>query len=272
MNRAAATAKLNLALVVGPARSDGKHEVTTVLQRLALADRIALASASGLAVEGFREDTLVRSALTALAQAADVRPRWRVTITKRIPVAAGLGGGSSDAATALRLANATLDEPLAPRRLHAVAAALGADVPFFLAHGPQLGHEDGSELRPLEIPQDYFVLLVLPDGVRKTSTADAYAAFDAREGADGYDERRARLLDALQEVRRPRDLAALPPNDLASSPLADELRAHGAFRADVSGAGPVVYGLFHHRAHATSAQRALRKRGRTWLTAPAWYG
>jgi len=73
-------------------------------------------------------------------------------------------------------------------------------------------------------------------------------------------------------VRRPRDLAALPPNDLARSPLADELCALGAFRADVSGAGPAVYGLFHHRAAAKAAQRALKRVAHTWLTAPAWYG
>jgi 4-diphosphocytidyl-2C-methyl-D-erythritol kinase len=73
-------------------------------------------------------------------------------------------------------------------------------------------------------------------------------------------------------VRRPRDLAALPPNDLASSPLAEDLLALGSFRADVSGAGPTVYGLFHHREQAAAAERALRAHGRTWITVPAWYG
>jgi 4-diphosphocytidyl-2C-methyl-D-erythritol kinase len=73
-------------------------------------------------------------------------------------------------------------------------------------------------------------------------------------------------------VRRPRDLAVLPSNDLAASPLADELRGLGAFRADVTGAGPAVYGLFHHKRTAQAAKRALRKAGRAWLTAPAWYG
>ena len=73
-------------------------------------------------------------------------------------------------------------------------------------------------------------------------------------------------------MRRPRDLAALPANDLASSPLAEELRALGAFRADVSGAGPTVYGLFHHKPAAQAAQRALKRVGRTWITTPAWYG
>ena len=139
MSRAPAPAKVNLALVVGPLRDDGKHEVLTVLQRIDLVDRIDLDEARELRVEGFQEDTLVGAALRELARSAAVEPRWRVRIEKRIPVAAGLGGGSSDAATALRLANDTLDEPLPAAELHSVAARVGADVPFFLADGPQLG-------------------------------------------------------------------------------------------------------------------------------------
>ncbi len=73
-------------------------------------------------------------------------------------------------------------------------------------------------------------------------------------------------------MRRPRDLAALPPNDLVSSPLAAQLHSLGAFRADATGAGPTVYGLFHHRRHAEAAQRTLRSVARTWVTVPAWYG
>ncbi|MBA2385150.1 MAG: 4-(cytidine 5'-diphospho)-2-C-methyl-D-erythritol kinase, partial [Actinobacteria bacterium] len=77
MIRAAAPAKLNLALVVGPRRDDGKHEVATVLQRIDLADRIELAPAAELAVAGFPGDTIVREALTRIAEAAGVAPRWR---------------------------------------------------------------------------------------------------------------------------------------------------------------------------------------------------
>ena len=272
MRRAPAPAKLNLALVVGPVREDGKHEVATVLQRLDLGDRVALEPAPALAVEGFAGDTLVRSALERLAERAAVEPRWRVVLTKRIPVAAGLGGGSSDAATALRLANETLADPLDAAALHAVAAGLGADVPFFLRDGPQLGRGDGSELTPLDLPQDYWVLLVLPHDVGKESTAAVYGRFDERGGAAGWEERVAVLDQALALTRRPRHLAALPPNDLATSPLTAELRELGAFRADVSGAGPAVYGLFHHRRDAEAAKRALAPRGRSWLTVPTWYG
>ena len=270
--RAPAAAKINLALVVGPARADGKHELLTVYQRLALADRIEIEPAAALHIAGFAADELVRRALEVLAARGGVEPRWRARIEKRIPVAAGLGGGSSDAATALRLANELLPEPVPARGLYELAAGLGADVPFFLADGPQLGSGDGSVLRPLELPQDYWALLVLPDGSRKAATGSVYAEFDLREGARGWEGRRDALLAALEHVRRPRDLARLPSNDLASSPLADELRALGAFRADVTGAGPVVYGLFHHKERARGAKRALKRVGQTWLTAPAWYG
>lgn len=255
-----APAKINLALVVGPTRTDGKHELTTVYQALEFGDEIDVEPANETHVEGF-DDTIVRSALALLGG------EWRVRIEKRIPVAAGLGGGSSDAATALRLANDQLAAPLPAEALHALAARVGADVPFFLRSGPQLGTGDGSELERVELPQDYTVLLLLPTGVTKSSTADVYAAFDVRDGSAGYAGRAAALRAALASG----DLAALPPNDLATSPLADRLRAAGAFRADVSGAGPIVYGLFETTDDAARARAALDGLGETWITKPAWY-
>ena len=179
-------------------------------------------------MRGFAQDTLVGDALRRLAAEAGVEPRWAATIDKKLPVAAGLGGGSSDAATALRLANATLPEPLPHERLHALAAALGADVPFFLAQGPQLGTGDGGELAPLELPQDYWVVLLLPEGAGKASTGAVYDAFDARGGEEGFDARREALISALAGARRARDLAALP----AQRPrlVAARRRARGARR------------------------------------------
>ncbi len=252
-----APAKINLALVVGPRREDGLHEVETVLQRIDLADRITLEVADETDIDGFPEDTLVREALDSIGVTA------RVSIEKRIPVAAGLGGGSSDAATALRLANATLAEPLDPKELHEIARRLGSDVPFFLREGPQLGRESGAVLSGVSLPQDYWVVLLLPIGAKKVSTRAVYDAFDREEG---FENRRETLRLALAPV----DLAALPPNDLVSSPFADELLAAGAFRADVSGAGPAVYGLFADREQADRARKLFADRCDTWLTAPAW--
>jgi 4-diphosphocytidyl-2-C-methyl-D-erythritol kinase len=265
LSEAQAHAKINLAHVVGPLRPDRKHEVATVLQQIGLADGISLATSAALEISGFPEDTLVRDALLALAGAAEAKPAWSVRIEKRIPVAAGLGGGSSDAATALRLANEALTDPLPHEQLHEIAARIGADVPFFLTEDPQLGTGDGSELEPVDLPGDYMVLLVLPAEAEKQSTAAVYEAFD---GAEGFAQRQA----ALREALAARDLAALPPNDLASSPLADELRELGAFRADVTGAGPAVYGLFAAKEQVEAARRAFAPPARTWLTAPHWYG
>jgi 4-diphosphocytidyl-2-C-methyl-D-erythritol kinase len=263
-----APAKVNLALIVGPQRVDGKHELVTVFQRVDLGDRITVEPADKTTIGGFPEDTIVRDALALL----DAPHGWRVTIEKHVPLAAGLGGGSSDAATALRLANDQLDAPLSAEQLHGLAARVGADVPFFLQDGPQLGTDDGTTLEPLDLPQDFAVLLLLPKGAQKQATAEVYANFDRRGGESGFDERAAALRTALAGVRRPRDLASLPLNDLSSSPLAAELRAHGAFRADVSGAGPTLYGLFNRTVDAKRAARALGHLGRTWITVPAWYG
>ena len=263
-----APAKLNLALVVGPVRPDGKHEVATVLQAIDLCDDVALEPADSLVVEGFAEDTIVRAALIRLAEAAGVAPSWRVRIEKRIPVAAGLGGGSSDAAAALELANSLLDTPLRHDELHALAASVGADVPFFLRRGPQLGTGDGSDLLPLGLPSGYTVVLVLPNGARKESTAAVYRRFDERDGAAGFEGRRSQLLHALDKVTDSKDLASLPPNDLASTPLAEELEALGAFRTDVTGAGPVVYGLFETAEAASLAASSLERSGRYWIARP----
>lgn len=268
MSRMQAHAKINLALVVGPLREDGKHEIVTVLQRIGLHDDLELEPSAKLAVDGFEDDSIVTAALIALAEHAGAVPHWRVTIEKRIPVAAGLGGGSADAAAALLLANAELPDPLSPEQLHEIARRIGADVPFFLHEGAQLATGDGTELQHLALPLDYRVLLVLPDGETKASTGAVYCAFDERDGARGFDERRAALLDALARVEAPCDLARLPRNDLASSHVAERLVELGAYRADVSGAGPTVYGLFDDERTAERARDAVASLGRTWITRP----
>jgi 4-diphosphocytidyl-2-C-methyl-D-erythritol kinase len=268
MTRATAPAKINLALVVGARRADGRHELLTVLQALELADELSLEPADALEIVGFEDDTIVAAALAALSSAAGVEPRWRVRIEKRIPVTAGLGGGSSDAAAALRLANAELAKPLRHDELHRLAARIGADVPFFLCDGPRLASGDGTDLRPLALPAGYHVLLVVPHDDDKASTGAVYDAFDRRRGATGFEERADSLRRALERIDRASDLARLPRNDLATSPLADELERSGALRADVSGAGPTVYALFERIDDATRAATRFASHGRTFVTRP----
>ena len=256
-------------------RDDGKHELLTVYQRIGIADRIELDAAPALRVDGFAGDTLVRGALEALAARAGVEPRWRVRIEKRMPVAAGIGGGSSDAATALRLANETLAEPLPPEELHELAAALGADVPFFLADGPQLGSGDGSRARAARPAAGLLGRCSCSRAASvKPSTRDVYAAFDRRGGEAGLEERRARA--ARRARARPSGRATSPRcrrTTSRRSPLAGRARARSEPSAPTSPAPvPRSTGSSTTAAAAKAAQRALKRAGRTWLTAPAWYG
>lgn len=274
MTAVAVPAKINLALVVGERRDDGLHDVATVLQRIDLCDRLELEESSALAIDGFTADTLVRTALARLATEAGIEPRWRVRIEKRIPVAAGLGGGSADAGAALALANRTLTEPVSRERLLTVAASIGADVPFFLEPGPKLAEGAGEQLTPIELPQDFCAVIALRRGVRKRATGDVYRRFDEVGGGRAFGERRAKLIEALASCRAARDLAALPPSDLGmgtdDAPLVAELRAAGAFRADVTGAGPAVYGLFEGRDQAEVARHRLAAGSDVWVAEPVW--
>ena len=210
-------------------------------------------------------------ALTSLADAAGVAPRWKVAIEKRIPVGAGLGGGSSDAAAALRLANASLAEPLDARACTTSRRRWEPTCRSSSTSGPQLGEGDGTELTPLDLPRDYAVLVLLPAGATKHSTKVVYDAFDDRRGEPASPSG-VRSSWRLRDSSSLADFAAWPRNDLAHSPLAPELERLGAVRADVSGAGPAVYGLFESEDDARRAEAALEGRGRVWIVFPAWYG
>ena len=263
MNRVPASAKINLALVVGPRREDGYHEVVTVLQRVALADRITVEPAPTLRVTGFPGDTLVRDALEALADRAGVEPAWHAAITKRIPVAAGLGGGSSDAATALRLANALLPEPRGD--LHEIAAGLGADVPFFLHAGPQLGEGTGRRSAPSRCRPTTGSCSSCRTARRRRRPRPSTARSTARTGL----RRPPAALAGGGRGRRPGPPAAERPRLVTGRSGATRAgrlpsRRHRR-RADR------VRALPRPRRRGRRAARATA-RGRTCMTVPAWYG
>ena len=259
---------------MGEVRADGLHELAGLVQRIDVADRLTVELADETVVTGFPDDTLITRALVAVAETAGVSRGFHATVEKRIPVASGLGGGSADAAAALMLANRLLESPLSSERLKELAFALGSDVPFFLGPGPKLVAGAGERIEPTATPQDFFVVIALPHDVTKRSTGAVYARFDELGGGARFDERATALRDAIASCRRARDLALLPPNDLAEASgaraVAERLAELGAFRADVSGAGPACYGLFTRRCEAEQASRALRLSSRTWVTVPVW--
>lgn len=263
--RALAPAKVNLGLFLGPRRSgDGRHELVTVMQSISLADELTLAPGPAGAgedqlvcpgVPGPAEENLAAAALRAFrASTGWEGPPVRLSILKRIPVAAGLGGGSADAAATLRLAahaSGLGDQEL----LLKLSAALGADVPALLAPGRWLATGAGEQLRRLPDPSRPLGLLVLARA-EGLSTAEVYAQADRLgEGRSPsqLDDRRARLAVGLElGAPLPGDPELLG-NDLQRAAIslcpeiADALlkaRDAGAQEAFVSGSGPTVVGLF----------------------------
>ena len=268
--RVRAFAKINITLRVLGSRPDGYHELRTVLQSVAVHDRLLFEPTRGAfeiasddpACPADRTDLVWRAA-ALVWRAAGRRgpPRGvRVTIEKRIPIRAGLGGGSSDAAAALRVLSACWDPAMEATRLHRMAGALGADVPFFLQGGTALGVERGDQLFALADAPLVWVVLAQPDfGV---STADAYRWFDERMRASSGDQLR-------QNRRSPQHLGPYGDggNDLqapvqerhpAIARLTAALRRQGARWAAMSGSGSAVFGLFESAHTARLAADLVR--------------
>jgi 4-diphosphocytidyl-2-C-methyl-D-erythritol kinase len=259
--RVRAYAKINLSLHVLGIRRDGYHDLRTVFQSIALHDDVTIRVRRGPFV--FRCDdpacpgdatNLVWRAAEAMWTAAR-RPgalrNLEIALTKRIPVEAGLGGGSSDAAAAVRGLAELWRVPSAA--VQGVARSLGADVPYFLAGGTALGLDRGDVLYPLADHRSAWVVLILPAfGV---STAAAYRWWDeSSPAASGARDGASNDLQAPVAARHP---------EIAR--IVKALRRAGAFQAAMSGSGSAVFGLFDSREAAERAARDIGGRTRRAL-------
>ena len=260
-----AFAKINLSLHVLGVREDGFHALRTTFQSLALHDTLRLTPRPGpFAIScdspscPVDERNLVWTAATRIWRAAGRAGDPRdvaVRLTKRIPQEAGLGGGSSDAAAAMRGFRALWRPRIAAARFETIAAGLGADVPYFLTGGTALGLNRGDAIRALPDEPAAWVLLVLPGyGV---STRDAFGWWDS-----DTDLGRRHPSGPPDEVRNDLEgpVAARHPD---ISLIVRALGRAGAARAAMSGSGSTVYGVFTDRGSAETAAAAL---GRTWRT------
>jgi 4-diphosphocytidyl-2-C-methyl-D-erythritol kinase len=259
--RERAPAKVNLILQVGRPREDGLHDICSIFASLGLADELTFeASADGgdlVVCPGVDGPNLVDAALRLFRERVDADlPRLKVTIEKKIPVAAGLGGGSADAAAALRAANELAGRPLDATGLRALGCELGADVPSQIEPRHALVTGAGEHIERLKLPTMGIVLVPSEDGL---STADVY------KEADRIDSTRDRL-----EPARLRELAAGPlatlaagvENDLQPAAMSlrpavgepiEQLREAGALAAALSGSGPTAFGIFSGPATAERA-------------------
>jgi 4-diphosphocytidyl-2-C-methyl-D-erythritol kinase len=259
-----AHAKLNLVLHVGPPRPDGLHPICSIFASLDLADEIEARPAEGPAdaveCEGVEAPNLAAAALAAFRADVPALPPLHLRIDKRIPIAAGLGGGSADAAAALRAANRLTGDPLDPDALRAIAARLGSDVPSQVEPGHALVAGTGEIVEPIALPPLEAVLVPQAEGL---ATGDVYAQLDRMEGwREQLDVEAVRAaIDSdpsgweltFENELQPAALALRP--ELVS--VIDRLRAAGALVARVSGSGPTCFGLFADRSAAAATAAAM---------------
>ena len=267
--RRRAFAKLNLGLEIIGRRADGYHELVTIFQTIELADELTVATAPPgtltLAADpalGGEQNLVLRAARILLAQGG-ARRGAALTLTKGIPVAAGLGGGSSDAATALVALRELWRLPTTDAALAAIAARLGADVPFFLRGGTALATGIGERLTPLPPQAKRWFVLVTPHlALPADKTRRLYGALGADDLGDG-----TRTLDQAARLRRGEPLdPALLVNGFAA-PLARLFPALAAWEARLlaagapfiqpSGSGPTLYTLAPTEGAARTIARTL---------------
>ncbi len=261
--RLSAPAKLNLCLYLGPRREDGLHELCSLFESLALADSIEVVEAERDEVlcPGVEGENLAMQALAALREEGWQGPPLRIEIEKRTPVAAGLGGGSADAAAVLRLAAGEV------AGLEQIAVRLGADVPSQLVPALALVRGAGEEVERLPAPAPHAVVL-LPGG-GGLSTAEVFAEADrlglGRDGEE-LDRLAAELRAAAGAGASPLDYPELLVNDLEPAARSlrpeigvalDALRDAGASQALLTGSGPTAFGLFPDLGAARDAAAAI---------------
>jgi 4-diphosphocytidyl-2-C-methyl-D-erythritol kinase len=261
----ASPAKVNLILKVLRRREDGYHDIASLMQKVSLADEMEFAPRKegiALACPGSDlptgEGNLVVRAARALFAEAGFTGGVEITLRKRIPTAAGLGGGSSNAATTLTVLNSLFQFGFDRERLIGIGARLGADVPFFIYGSSAWAFGIGEILEPAETPPGMWLVLVNPGF--EVPTKWVYQSLN-------LPLTKTPLKYTIPTFSGVRDLAAALSNDLetvtvARHPVLEELkgflRRQGALGSLMSGSGPTVFGLFDNEPDAIKAEGALR--------------
>ena len=271
-----APAKLNLALLVGPMRPDGFHEIASLMVPVTLADRVVVERTPGAGLDVVcdvapGEQNLAAKVVRELEARLERTFEVRVTIEKHVPHGGGLGGGSSDAAATLIALERLFVLELSTRLRHDVAAAVGSDLPFFLWPGPQLVMGRGQVLKEVPLPDLHFVIAIPGLGL-STAAVYRWRDEDAETTLKEFAPRARALSARVQAAQTVEDIAALVHNDLEASvtarkpavaELRDRLSAAGALAAAMTGSGAAVFGLFASEETASRARAALAP-SRAW--------
>ena len=277
-----AYAKINLYLDVLSKRDDGFHEVKTVMHTVSLCDEVTVSVVSSdrpmvkLSVLGHPKlptdsRNLAYRAAELFLEATLIRAEVHVKLVKRIPVAAGLAGGSTDAAAVLRALNRAFRRPVTEKRLLALAAELGSDVPYCLLGGTALCYGRGERIERLPEKLKLDVVVAVSD--EHVSTPWAYAELDRvysdfKGERDDDSESKYQTVIKSAEVGSSKEMQlfnvfenAIFPTYNGAEMLKETMFELGASHALMSGSGPSVYGIFSDKASAESARDALVKLG-----------
>jgi 4-diphosphocytidyl-2-C-methyl-D-erythritol kinase len=266
-------AKVNLRLEILKKREDGYHELRTILQKINLHDLLhfSLKKERGISIKTNHPNlpvgkrNLVYQAVQSILKKSDYKGGVLIEIEKRIPLGAGLGGGSSNAATTLKAMNQLLKINLPKKELMAMGLEIGADVPFFFLEGAAIASGIGERLKKIELPGLWFVL-IYPNF--EVSTRWAYQNFILTKRRFHFN------LHGL--LRTPKEISNLLWNDLEEvvsrecpqiGVMKKMLYSAGALGALMTGSGPTVFGVFSEEGGASEAYKKVKKmvRGRGWI-------
>lgn len=267
-----AYAKVNLTLQVGSRRPDGYHAVMSVMQRISLWDTVTVERGTGRdtllcsvpVTENVDDNLCMKATRAFFAETGTKSDGVTITLEKHIPVQAGLGGGSSDAAAVLRALRTLYAPDISDGRLETLAARLGSDVPFFIRGGTQLATGRGEVVSPLpQLAAGWFVVVKPDEGY---STAEMYRRLDE---PGSVLVRNSRYMQDAVAANNVHAVAAelhnsferVVPKDSSLRTIKDALRAQGALGTLLSGSGSAVFGLFDDQSAAAVAAEALKK---TW--------
>lgn len=266
-----AFAKINIGLDVLHRRNDGYHEVRMIMQTVDICDDLFFEKTRqpGIVLKTDHEelpvdgDNLICKAASLLFQEKGITEGVKITLAKRIPIAAGMAGGSSDAAAAMRGLNELFQMGYSLQELQELGVKLGADIPYCLIGGTMLSEGIGEILTPLPAPPDCFLVVAKPD--INVSTGFVYGNLHADTLTDHPD------IDGMINALQTRDLKGITGRlgnvletvTAREYPIIDELkgllRGKGAENALMSGSGPTVFGIFTDRSMAEAAAEAVRE-------------
>jgi len=260
-------AKINLCLYVLKKREDGYHDIFSVMQAIDLHDQLTLyKTEKGIDIRCDHPDVpkdeknLAYQAAELLFRERSLEGGVRIDIGKNIPVSAGLGGGSSNAAFALKGTSQLFDLKLSLQKFHSLASKIGSDVPFFLYSGQAIAKGRGEKIVPIKLYRDYWLVLVCPNLLISTKSVYQEVKIDLTESKSfinlGFCDNKDAFLKTLQKFHNDLEKVVIKRYAIVSQ-IKKTLESYGAIKSSMSGSGPTVYGVFEEKPQAEEVARKL---------------